>query len=158
MLSGTAQAIADSLSQFPDELMLGSENNVPGATQLYGQPLLSAPLIDGYLDDWSVADDATATLRGTDGDIAYVIGTYRQYIFLHLDVRDSSIVFARNREVDGRNFADEISLVSDNGFAEKTVFRFRAEGPGQIVATRHTGNQVTDETRIEAFWRDPASG
>lgn len=158
MLSGTAQAIADSLSQFPDELLLGDESDIRGASQLYGQPLSSAPLIDGYLDDWSTEDNATATLRGTDGLINYIIGTYRQYLFLHLDVRDTSVVYADEQDANRQIFSDEVSLVSDDEFGERTTIRFRAEAPGPIVATRHIGSQVLDETRIEAVWQDTTNG
>ena len=158
MLSGTAQAIADSLSQFPDELLLGEDSDIRGAGQLYGQPLSSAPLIDGYLDDWSTEDNATATLRGTDGLISYIMGTYRQYLFLHLDVRDTSVVYADKQDANRQLFSDEVSLVSDDEFGERTTIRFRAEAPGPIVATRHIGSQALDETRIEAVWQDTPNG
>jgi two-component system sensor histidine kinase ChvG len=157
MLSGTAQAIADSLSQFPDEL-LTSYDNSRGANQLYGQALRSAPLVDGYLDDWGVEDESRVALRGTDGVIRYVVGNYGRYLFLHLDVRDSSLLYTRQPVTQTGVYADEVSLISDNDFGERTVFRFRAEAPGEIVATRETGEDIFAETRIEAMWRDTPSG
>jgi hypothetical protein len=65
MLSGTALAIADSLSQFPYEL-LTEEND---GERLYAHPLRTAPLIDGYADDWTVPDRALNGIRGADGPI-----------------------------------------------------------------------------------------
>ena len=52
MLSGTARAIADSLSQFPQEFGLQRDANRLGLNQLYGHPLPRPPVIDGYFDDW----------------------------------------------------------------------------------------------------------
>jgi len=157
MLGGTAQAIADSLSQFPNELL--SDTNDDVSSQIYAHPLRSAPLIDGYADEWSIPDGAMATMRGVDGAIRYVVGMYLQYWYVYVDVRDSSIVFADAQDTgNDRRFADHVSLVSFDDTGERTIFRFQAEAPGPIVATRQTGNQVFDEMRINAHWQDTAIG
>jgi hypothetical protein len=80
MLSGTAQAIADSLSQFPNELLAGKDDLTTGQNQLYGHPLSSAPLIDGYFDDWTVSEESAMPLRGADGAIRYVVGISRPHV------------------------------------------------------------------------------
>ena len=49
MLSGTALAIADSLSQFPDDLRHGGDGDF-SEDQIYAHLLTNAPLIDGYFD------------------------------------------------------------------------------------------------------------
>jgi hypothetical protein len=85
-LSGTAQAIADSLSQFPDELLAGKDDLKFGQNQLYGHPLATAPLIDGYLDDWTAPEGSAMPLRGTDGTINYVVGIRRPHVYLHVDI------------------------------------------------------------------------
>ena len=159
MLAGTARAIADSLSQFPDEMLGGNDDSQFGENQLYGQPLTSAPLIDGYRDDWTIPENAAATLRGADGAIRYVVGIHRQYLFIHVDVRDADIVFAdtQNTSSDSR-YADHVSLISIDDYGEQTVFRFRAEAPGQIVVTRQINDQVFDETRVVAHWQDTVDG
>lgn len=157
MLGGTAQAIADSLSQFPNELLSDANNDV--ANQLYAHPLVTAPLIDGYASEWTIPGGAMATLRGADGAIRYVIGAYAQYWYIYVDVRDTSIVFANDQNGDGvRQFADHVSLVSFDDIGERDIFRFQAEAPGEIVATRQTGNQIFDEMRIVAHWQDTANG
>jgi len=157
MLGGTAQAIADSLSQYHDELLSDGDGNI--ANQLYAHSLATAPLVDGYVDDWTIPDGAMGTLRGTDGAIRYVLGAYPQYWYIYVDVRDSSIVFANRQEGDGeRRFSDHVSLVSFDEFGERTIFRFHAEAPGKIIATRQAGNQVFDEMRIVSHWQDTANG
>lgn len=159
MLAGTARAIADSLSQFPDEMLAGNDENPLGENQLYGQPLTSSPLIDGYLDDWTIPENAAATLRGTDGAIRYVVGIYGRHLFLHIDVRDTTIIFTDSTDAaPGKEYSDHVELISVDNFGEQTNFGFRAEAPGQIVATRHIDNQVFDETRIVAHWLDTANG
>ncbi len=157
MLGGTAQAIADSLSQFPNELLPDGDDDV--SNQMYAHPLQTAPLIDGYADEWTIPDGAMATLRGADGAIRYGVGAYLQYWYVYVDVRDSSIVFTDSQDTGDRNrFADHVSLVSYDNDGERTVFRFQAEAPGNIVATRQTGSQVFDEMRINAHWQDTAIG
>jgi len=157
MLGGTAQAIADSLSQFPDELLSGTDDSV--SNRIYAHPLQSAPLVDGYADEWTIPDGAMATLRGVDGAIRYVVGAYPQYWYVYVDVRDSSVVFKNSQDAEGeKRYSDQVSLISIDTSGERTVFRFRAEAPGQIVASRQTGNQIFDEMRINAHWQDTAIG
>lgn len=158
MLSGLALAIADSLSQFPDELLTGNKLTPQGANQLYGQPLEAAPLIDGYSDDWTTPPDSAATLRGTDGAISYLIGTHSRHLYLYIDVRDDSLIYARNHDTGNQVFADEVSVVSVDDFDEKTVLHFRAEAPGRIVATREVGTTVFTETRVAAEWLETPGG
>lgn len=152
MLSGTALAIADSLSQFPYEL-LTEEND---GERLYAHPLRTAPLIDGYADDWTVPDRALNDIRGADGPIRYVFGQQGPYLYLFVGVRDTSVVYADAPGPD--RVADEVSLLSiaDNG--DRAVLRFIAEAPGRIVATRDDGRTVASEIRVEAHWQDTADG
>jgi dedicated sortase system histidine kinase len=157
MLGGTAQAIADALSQYHDELLSDGDSDV--ANQLYAHPLATAPLVDGYVNEWSIPDGALATLRGTDGTIRFALGAYQQYWYVYVDVRDSSIVFTDKQEANAeRRFADHVSLVSYDATGERSVFRFQAEAPGKIIATRQTGRQVFDEMRIASHWQDTADG
>ncbi len=158
-LSGTAQAIADSLSQFPDQLLAGKDDLRFGQNQLYGHPLATTPLIDGYFDDWTTPDGSAMPLRGTDGTIKYVVGTRRPHVYLHVDVRDTSVIFDRGQDaIFPSGHSDHVSLISVDESGERTVFRFRAEAPGEIIAVRETGGAVFDDTRIAAYWQDTPGG
>jgi len=158
-LSGTAQAIADSLSQFPDELLAGKDDLRFGQNQLYGHPLTTAPLIDGYLDDWTAPEGSAMPLRGTEGTINYVVGINRPHVYLHVDVRDASVIFDRGQDaIFPRSYSDHVALISVGDTGEHTVFRFRAEAPGVIIATRESGGEVFDDTRIAAYWQDTSDG
>jgi dedicated sortase system histidine kinase len=158
-LSGTAQAIADSLSQFPDELLAGKDDLRFGQNQLYGHPLATAPLIDGYLDDWTAPEGSAMPLRGTDGTINYVVGINRPHVYLHVDIRDASVIFDRGQDaIFPRSYSDHVALISVDDTGERTVLRFRAEAPGVIIATRESGGEVFDDTRIAAYWQDTPGG
>lgn len=159
MLAGTANAIADSLSQFHYELMSDVDVTGPPSGRLYAHPLQRAPLIDGYVNDWTIPAGAMVSIRGADGAIQYVLGSSGQYWFLFVDVRDASTIYATKSPLDDKQiFADRVRLLSIDPLGERTQFNFQAEAPGKIIATRHVANNVFSETRILAHWQDTASG
>ncbi len=152
MLGGTAQAIADSLSQFPYELL--TEDN--GGDRAYAHPLPTAPLIDGYADDWVIPERAMVGIRGVDGPIRYVFGQQGRSWYLFVAVRDTSVVF--NDAPGPDRVADAVSLISVDDDSRRAVLDFAAEAPGKILATRSEGSAAFDERRIEAHWQDTADG
>ena len=152
MLSGTALAIADSLSQFPYELL--SEDN--DGDRIYTHPLRSAPLIDGYADDWNIPENSIIGIRGSDGPIRYVFGQQGQHLFLFVGVRDTSVVYADAPGPD--RVVDEVSLLSIDDSGNRSRIRFAAEAPGKIAVTRDDGRSVSGEIRIEAYWQDTPDG
>jgi dedicated sortase system histidine kinase len=162
MLSGTALAIADSLSQFPDEFSASTTSHQFGENQLYGHPLDSAPLIDGYFDDWSISPDSMNTMRGIDGPVRFAIGIRGQHAFLFVDVRDDNIIYASVDIAAGSRavaaYSDRIVLATGNGSDLTSLFQFAAEAPGALVATNREGGQRYPEPRILAQWQDTASG
>ena len=162
MLSGTALAIADSLSQFPDEFSIATATSQFGENQLYGHPLSSTPLIDGYIDDWTISPESARTMRGVDGPILFAFGIRGQHAFLFVDVRDDNIVYtsvdagANDDAVEA--FSDRIVLVASDGTDLTSLFEFAAEEPGSLVATVQTDGGQFSEPRILAVWQDTASG
>lgn len=154
MLAGTALAIADSLSQFPYELLADADDS--DGEQVYGHPLASAPLLDGYMTDWGLPDGALVSLRGTDGANGYVAGVHRQQLYLYLEIRDADIVYAGPQKSGASS--DAITLVSVTDDGQRTFIRFAAEAPGELIATRSEGEQAIADTRITGFWRDAVNG
>ena len=154
MLGGTAQAIADSLSQFPYELI--SEDQGSPGNRIYAHPLQNAPLVDGYANDWTVPDGSMVNLRGKDGMIRYVAGIHRQHWFLFVEVPDKSVVY-RNAARNSRRY-DYVALTSIGAGGERVSYRFGAEAPGDLVPISVSAGGSFDETRIAGFWRDTAIG
>ncbi|MDZ7644268.1 MAG: ATP-binding protein [Woeseiaceae bacterium] len=154
MLAGTAQAIADSLAQFPAEFLATRDEGVFGATQLYAHPLEREPLLDGYFSDWSVTASSLQTLRGIDGPARYVLGLWRQQLWLYAEIRDDEVRYASGADAFDAD-ADRITLVSAGEDGRTTEFIFVAEAPGQLVARRGDGRI---EPRIAAHWQDTPAG
>ena len=166
MLAGTAQAIADSLAQFPDEFAVQRRGTASGdadaSEQVYGHPLASPPLVDGYFDDWALPEASLASLQGENASARFAVGVYRQSVFLYADVRDDAVVYSMPVDAGGATrIADSVELVSagdaSNGIGT-AIYTFAAEAPGNLVPNRRTAEGVVDETRIAAHWQDTANG
>ena len=158
MLSGTAQAIADSLSQFPSEFLAAGTDGIFRESQVYAHPLGSAPLIDGYVDDWSLPIGAVRSIRGVDGAIRYSLGAFRQQFYLFVEARDASVTYATAAIGDEERFAERVDLVSIDATGVRTVLSFVAEAPGLLPARRLVDGVSVEETRIRAHWQDTANG
>ena len=152
MLSGAAQAIADSLSQFPYELL--SEDDT--GDRAYAHSLASEPLIDGYSDDWSIPERAYMTISGTDGPIRYAFGQQGRHWYLFVAVRDTSVIYDAFPDPD--RIPDRVSLISISTDGSRAALEFTAEAPGKIIARRTEGQATQDELRVEAHWQDSADG
>ena len=156
MLAGTARALADSLSQFPGEFLAASDGSSDPAGQLYGHPLEREPLIDGYVSDWSIDEDAWRTLRGLDGPVHYATGVHRQNFYFFVELRDASIVRAAPAN-DGA-WSDRIELVSEAPGGERYSFVFTAEAPGELIGRRIGDGASVGESRVRAYWQDIPGG
>ncbi len=149
MLADTAQAIADSLSQFPGEFLDVGEF---GEQQIYAHPLTVEPLIDGYADDWTVGEESSRSLRGADGDIRLRVGAFRQHLFLHIVVRDDSPNYAETGD------ADRVELVTSSTTAIGQTWVLAAEAPGMMLGRRREAGALVDESRVQAHWLNTPDG
>ena len=157
MLAGTAQAIANSLSQFPAEFQRSQAENRFGENQLYTHPLGTEPLIDGYIDEWALPEAALREMRGADGPVSYVAGIRRSNVFLYLEVRDSNLVYHRPR-AEAPAYSDQVSVVSYDSSSGLVEYLFRSEAPGPMTASKRSNGVVSDETRIVADWLEVRGG
>lgn len=160
MLSNTAKAIADSLARFPDHFGTPVES-VPGYREaVYGHPIVFAPLLDGYLDDWPLKENALTSIDVNDR-VRYTVGVHVQSVFVYVDVKDDEVLYAGPVGADRRG--DVVELVStthpeEHDSAGRLSYLFAAEAPGRLVAGRRSENGFQDETRITAHWQDTAEG
>ncbi len=152
MLAGTAQAIADSLSQFPEEMLAFNDDAPVGAEQLYAHPLARAPLLDGYFNDWNLATETQRELRGTAGKIYFVLGVYRQQLWLFASVADADVTY---RQANAAADSDQVNIISTGQDGSAKRFVLAAEAPGPLVARRDAAEL---EQRIAAHWQDVPGG
>lgn len=161
MLAGTARAIAESLSQYPEEFpaVVNSEHEV--GNQLYGHQLETRPEIDGYFDDWTLERESLRLLRGTDGPVRFAIGIHDQAVYLYVEVTDRSVVYTGPGSAGadgGPNFADRVTLINTSPPYREEMFVFAAEAPGPLVTYVKTAYGFGPEPTILARWQDVPRG
>lgn len=156
MLAGTAQAIADSLAQFPDQF-LGDRKDTAAGNAVYAHPLESAPLVDGYFDDWALPEKALARMRTNDVAARYALGVYRRYLFLYVEVQDGDVRYASPAGPRAR-YSDRIEVFTTGEQGKPVSFVFAPEAPGQLIAIRSDTDEPQAESRISAHWQDTARG
>lgn len=156
MLAGTAQAIADSLAQFPREFLVNGEAARYSGDEVYAHALSSAPLVDGYFDDWALPDDSLAALAGGES-VRYALGAFRQNLFFYIDVQDDNVV-SRLPGADESLHSDSVQVVTMGDNREQR-FVFAPEAPGALVPYRRSpGEAPAEETRIAGQWQATAGG
>ncbi len=158
-LSGTALAISESLAQRPEEFPTAA-NAVP-SDQAYGHLLATAPEIDGYFHDWTLARDSLRQLPGVDGPIHYAFGINGESVYLYVEVSDRNIVYTRAGVAgveDGTEFSDRVSIVNTSPLYLNELIVFAAEAPGPFVAVARDEYGFRTEPAVRAFWRDVAGG
>ncbi len=160
MLAGTARAIADSLSQYPEEFPPAVTDDFRVGDQLYGHELDIAPRIDGYFDDWPLGEDSMLELTGADGPVRVILGVHGSYLYLFAAVSDRSVVFLPPGAVpgNGKPHVDRVELLSVSPPYLDEAFVFAAEAPGRIVTYVRSPTGVVPEPSVHAHWQDVPGG
>lgn len=161
MLTGTARAIADSLSQYVEEFPVVPETNDAVGDQLYGHRLETRPEIDGYFDDWTLERASLREMRGTDGPIRFALGLYEQSVYLYVEVTDRNVVYASsgsNAQNDGPRYTDRVTLISASPPYLHEMLTFAAEAPGPIVSVVRNDNGLRSAPAIHSYWQDVPGG
>ena len=151
-LKGVALAIVDSLSRNAAEFQISGDQY--SDTQIYEFPLASAPVIDGYFDDWSIDAESLRQIQTPSGDITYAFGAYRTNVYFFIDVPDEQIVYANPGDFSD---TDAVSLLIDDANGRSTM-RFESEAPGPLTVRYMTGDQDAVDSRIAAQFRDTPDG
>ena len=160
MLAGTARAIADSLSRYPEEFPARPPADFRSGDQLYGHDLDVAPRVDGYVDDWPLDADSLITMTGSEGPVRAVVGVHGGYLYLYVAVTDRSLVYLPPGGVPGtgRPHVDRVELRSVSPPYLDETFVFAAEAPGRIVTYIRSANGTTPEPSVHAHWQDVPGG
>ncbi|HNP37652.1 MAG TPA: ATP-binding protein [Woeseiaceae bacterium] len=164
MLAGTARAVADSLSRYPEDFPLRDDAEtaaVRNNNQLYGHQLQAEPAIDGYFSDWTIGEESLREMPGSDGAIRYAIGLRGSYLYLYVAVSDPHVVYAdvsSMANADGPAYADRVELVSSNPPYLEERFSFAAEAPGPVVAYLQNSFGFSADATVRAYWQDVPAG
>jgi dedicated sortase system histidine kinase len=153
--------VAESLERYPEEFPVGPGGNATPSDQLYGHRLDAAPLIDGYVNDWSLPPDSLRQIRGADGPIRFVTGLHGRYLYMYAAVTDKNVVYASPASIavdDGPPYADRVVLVSANPPIASERLMFAAEAPGPVIALLRSSFGFGPEPAVQARWQDVAGG
>ena len=165
-LESTADTIALALSAQPGRVFHGAEDFRPYAEEQGDQyvfALRSAPLLDGYREDWGVAADPKP-LPSADGYGARLqVGSTDRYLFIYLEVDEPHFVAEpANPDVDKDRFDRvEVTLEQPDGSLESYFFATAAPGLIEAQKTLIQGDgsaRVANEPRIQAYWLEAAGG
>ncbi len=160
MLTGTARALANTMSQYAEEFPQAADRQRAGE-QLYLHRLPKAPRVDGYVDDWQLRRGSLTTMSGTDGTVRVAIASFGSSIYIYVEVSDHNIVYTTANTMlsdDGPRYADRVSLISSSPPYLEQQFLFAAEAPGAIISYEKGGDVPVAEPSITAHWQDTPGG
>lgn len=160
MLEATAGALANSMAQYDEEFPRRDDAFSVG-DQIYIHELASRPEVDGYFDDWPLSTRSLRSLRGADGPIRFVVGSFDEVIYLYVHVSDRNVVHANSQAFvldNGPLNTDRISFVSSNPPYLRETIAFAAEAPGKILSYRQSAYGIAPEPTIMAHWQDTPGG
>jgi dedicated sortase system histidine kinase len=154
-LLASATAVAAALA----EREIGSSPD-PGRPRtprntIYGLPLASAPIIDGYAGDWNL-DRVAGRALGESG--RFWIGIHERYVYVFATAEDASPVY--QRAPTELPYGDRWVIVS-NAWPEFGLL-FHASAPGIVRPQLTNAPEYAPSGRIEsralAYWREIAGG
>ena len=163
MLAGTALAVADALSQYPEAFPLDYSTDYRLGAPLYGHRLDHAPSVDGYVEDWPIEAASVETFDGVRGSFRIVAGLHGGYVYLFVAVTDSDVAYLAPGVLPGalsgdRPLADRVELLSVSPPYLDERFLFSAEAPGRIVTYVRSARGTTPEPGVLAHWEQVPGG
>ncbi len=157
-LIATAQAVSARIAA--DEQLAGHLNqSMPGLARrpvIYAHPLATAPIIDGYRDEWTDMEVASEVLGGI-GRSAWradlLAGSHADFIYLWVEVNDANRQFytpgSDLRQVDHLR----IVFAEPDGTSRRYGLFTAAPGEAQVFRY-HEDFLMYREHRFKAFWQE----
>ena len=160
MLAGTARALANTMAQYGEEFP-EADPAFDSSDQLYVHELDAQPTIDGYFDDWPLQSAVLKSMRGTDGPVQFVVGSFGESLYLYVEVSDRNVVYASSQSIvldDGSRHADWVRLISSSPPYLRESIVFAAEAPGRILSYKQSAYGFAPEPAVSAYWQDVPGG
>src|SRR5580698_3601897 len=95
-LQAIVQTIATSLQGRTDLLYRMTPDSgptAPGPEDLQAIPLLTAPFLDGYADEWPHASPFRRVFAAGPRQLALLVGVHERMVYLLIEVRDPHVVW-----------------------------------------------------------------
>lgn len=161
-LIATAQAVSARIAA-DEQLANQLSQSMPGIARrpvVYAHPLATAPIIDGYRDEWTDMEVAAEVLGGV-GKSAWradlLAGSHADFIYLWVEVNDASRQFytpgSDLRRVDHLR----IVFAEPDGTSRRYGLFTAAPGEAQIFRY-HEDFLMYREHRFKAFWQERGDG
>ena len=167
-LQAIAQTIATSLQGRTDLLYrvpTDSGLSAPGPKDLQAVPLLTAPFLDGYADEWPRNTPFRRLFSDGPHQLALLAGVHERMAYLLIEVRDAHVVWdAPGTDVlDPAGFGDRIWVAFTDAMGAQHQYLFAASEAGPVharrIETQDLGRQVAiDEPRIVGGWQPMTGG
>jgi two-component system, OmpR family, sensor histidine kinase ChvG len=166
-LKAIAQTLAASLQGRSDLLYrspTAAGAALPGPNDLQAVPLLAAPFLDGYADEWPHESPFRRLFFDGPHRLSLLAGVHERMAYLLIEVRDAHVVFdAPGADVlDPAGFGDRIWVAFTDASEVQHQYLLATSGPGPVrarrIETQDLGRQVAiDEPRIVGGWQ-PMNG
>jgi two-component system, OmpR family, sensor histidine kinase ChvG len=163
LLAGSA-TIANALAAQPQRVFHDSDDArafSAAAGDLYVYPLVTQPLLDGYLEDWDISAEPTPLPTTTRYRARLQAGSTEHYLYLYLEVDDPHFDAEPNHVQPDKDRFDRVNLMLQ-GPGGRAAYFFGTNAPGLIAAqgvlNGDDGDRVVTEPRIQAFWLQTAAG
>jgi two-component system sensor histidine kinase ChvG len=167
-LQAIAQTIATSLQGRTDLLYRMTPDSgltPPGPQDLQAVPLVAAPFLDGYGDEWPKSSPFRRLFSDGPRQLALLAGVHERMAYLLIEVRDSHVVWdAPGLDVlDPAGFGDRIWVAFTDAAGAQHQYLFATAEPGRVYArrieTQDLGRQVAiEEPRIVGGWQLMSGG
>jgi two-component system, OmpR family, sensor histidine kinase ChvG len=134
----------------------------PDQGDLYVFSLHNQPLLDGYREDWGLAEEPRAMPANGLG-ARLLAGSTERYFFLYLEVDDPDFVPEPSDVHPDQDRFDRVNFTLERPDGAVETFFFATGAPGLIGAQRSVkGDDGVDraapEPRIQAFWLQTSRG
>jgi two-component system sensor histidine kinase ChvG len=162
-LQDIARTIAASLQGRSDllyRMVPDSGLTPPGPNDLQAVPLLAAPFLDGYADEWPRNSPFRRSFSAGPRQLQLLAGVHERMAYLLIEVRDAHVVWdAPGLDVlDPAGFGDRIWVAFTDAAGAQHQYLVATSEPGPVharrIETADLGRQVAiDEPRIVGGWQ-----
>jgi len=169
-LSASAVTIANALSAEPQRVFRSADDSQPfdpGRGDLYVFPLDRQPLLDGYREDWDIAEEPQPAPDPTPADTGprsrMQAGVTERYLYLYIAVDDARFQPEPSDPHLGRDRFDRVDLILQRPDGSFATYFFATSAPGLIAAQNVTTGddgslRAAAEPRIQAYWLQTKGG